>query len=384
MKVIKLTESDLNRIVRRVIQNEQDTEEEPKKELDTNVVLGLRNFSRGRITKDELYSIDDTIYDIYQKTPLGQSIITVRFEDEKELLDDIGMDEQDVWFMRLLNSYDGYDFMDSWTVRNDFEEGYIIYWDLNEENSEKLKLIAETILPGEEYILNNPDDDYKIKLSKLLLELFDDEMDWILGDYAAEVNHEMNTVAKGVVKEEFTDKLASLGINLNYDMDEVEATVAELYMGAIQHNLFTSNCKEITAGLISAALGNNVGGWYENSYEFRDDAYFDRKSFNDTVGRQLDKIIEKLEETSDEVYTIKDFVEFRNRVLSKYKLKSWYQTPKDKNIMFIIQGFDQNQMKVELHVKEKGVDSIKAVDLDEEQFNNFLSQNSLFSLEDMY
>jgi uncharacterized protein YxeA len=384
MKVIKLTESDLNRIVRRVIQNEQDTDEEPKKELDTNVVLGLRNFSRGRITKDDLYSIDDTIYDINQEEPLGQSIITVRFEDEKEFLDAINMDEQDVWFMRLLNSYDGYEFMDSWSVRNDFEEGYIIYWDLNEENTKKLKLIAETILPGEEYVLNNNDDEYKIKLSKLLLELFDNEMDWILDDYAAEVNNEMNTVAKKSVKEEFNDKLESFGFNLNYDMDEVEVTVAELYMGAIQHNLFTSNCKEIVTSLISSALGNNVGGWYENSYEFRDDEYFDKESFNNTVERQLDKIIEKLEETSDEVYTIKDFVEFRNRVLSKYKLKSWYQTPKDKNIMFIIQGFDQNQMKVKLHVKEKGVDSIKAVDLDEEQFNNFLSQNSLFSLEDMY
>jgi hypothetical protein len=52
--------------------------------------------------------------------------------------------------------------------------------------------------------------------------------------------------------------------------------------------------------------------------------------------------------------------------------------------MFIIQEFVPNKMTVKLNIKERGVNSIKSVDLDEEQFNNFLHQNSLFSLEDTY
>ena len=56
MKVIKLTDSDLNHIIRRVIQTEQDTEEE----TDKNLVVGLRGYSKGRISKDDLYDIDDT------------------------------------------------------------------------------------------------------------------------------------------------------------------------------------------------------------------------------------------------------------------------------------------------------------------------------------
>lgn len=381
MKVIKLTESDLNRIVRRVIQNEQDTDEEPKKELDANVVLGLRNFSRGKISKDDLYSIDDTIYDIYQQEPLGQSIITIRFEDEKELFDDI-LNDDDIWFMNSVFGYDGYGFMDSYQIEQDFKEGYGIYYDLNNENRETLKEIANVILPNEEF--NTEDDDYKLKLSEMLLDLFPDEMDNIFGDFAAEKNYEMTAVAKETINKELYQPLEDKGINLNYNQDEIEIPLADLYMGALQLGKFNSNSKEIVNAIIKNALGDNVGNWYEYSYEFQDDSKFDSKSFNSYVERQFEKIKEKLEETSDEVYTIKDFVEFRNNVLSKYKLKSWYQTPKDKNIMFIIQGFDQNQMTVKLHVKEKGVDSIKAVDLDEEQFNNFLHQNSLFSLEDMY
>ena len=81
MKVIKLTESDLKRIVKRVIQTEQ---EENKPEMNT--LLGLRAFSKGQISKDELYRLDDTIYDIYQKEPLGQSIITIQFKMIKNCL----------------------------------------------------------------------------------------------------------------------------------------------------------------------------------------------------------------------------------------------------------------------------------------------------------
>ena len=66
MKVIKLTESELNRIIKRVLQTEQESEEEP----DTNLVVGLRNFSKGRISKDDLYRLDDSIDYIDVKEPL--------------------------------------------------------------------------------------------------------------------------------------------------------------------------------------------------------------------------------------------------------------------------------------------------------------------------
>ena len=106
MKVIKLTESELNRIIKRVLQTEQESEEEPNK----NIVIGLRNFSKGRITKNDLYELDNSIYDIDVNEPLGQSIITIKFEDDKELFKEMDMDEQDIWFMQSLNSYNGYEY----------------------------------------------------------------------------------------------------------------------------------------------------------------------------------------------------------------------------------------------------------------------------------
>jgi len=377
MKVIKLTESELNRIIKRVLQTEQESEEEP----DKNLVVGLRNFSKGRISKDELYRLDDSIYDIDVNEPLGQSIITIQFEDDKELFKELDIDEQDLWFMGALNSYNGYEFMDSYQVEQDFKDGYGIYYDLNDENVETLKGIATTILPNKEFSIE--DEEYKTELSEMLLNLFYDEMDYIFGDFAAEKDSEMNAVAKEAVKDEFEKPLEENGINLNYNMDEVEITLADLYLGALQLNMFNSDAKEIIVAMMQKALGNNVGGWYENSYEFQDESKFDSKSFNNYVATQFEKISNKLDERSDEFFTVQDFVEFRNRIVSKYKLKTWYDNPKDNNIIFLIDSFDPGSMSVRLNVKTKDNGLFKQLRLDEEQFNNFLHQYSLDDYENM-
>lgn len=377
MKVIKLTESELNRIIKRVLQTEQESEEEP----DKNLVVGLRNFSKGRISKDELYRLDDSIYDIDVNEPLGQSIITIQFEDDKELFKELDIDEQDIWFMEALNSYNGYEFMDSYQVEQDFKDGYGIYYDLNDENLETLKGIATTILPNKEFSIE--DEEYKTELSEMLLNLFYDEMDYIFGDFAAEKDSEMNAVAKEAVKDEFERPLEENGINLNYDMDEVKITLADLYLGALQLNMFNSDAKEIIVAIMQKALGNNVGGWYENSYEFVDESKFDSKSFNNYVATQFEKISNKLDERSDEFFTVQDFVEFRNRIVSKYKLKTWYDNPKDNNIIFLIDSFDPGSMSVRLNVKTKDNGLFKQLRLDEEQFNNFLHQYSLDDYENM-
>jgi len=378
MKVIKLTESDLNRIIKRVLQTEQESEEEPEK----NLVVGLRNFSKGRIDRDDLYRLDDSIDYIDKKEPLGQSIITIKFDDNKEFLEEIDLDEQDVWFMQALNGYNGYDFQDSYQIEQDFKEGYNVYYELNDENTETLKIIATTILPDKEFTIDS--EEYRSELSVMLLDLFPNEIDYILGDFQSEKEHEMNTVAKKVISDEFDKPLRENGINLNYDMDEVEIALADLYLGALQLNLFNSNAKEIVTKIIQNSLGSNVGGWYENSYEYQDAQYFDSVSFNQDVERQFEKIIEKLEERSEEEYTVQDYIDFRNRIVSKYKLKTWYDNPKDKNLIFMIDSFNPDNMSVKLNVKTKDTGLFKKFELDEEQFNNFLFQNTLFNLDTMY
>jgi hypothetical protein len=217
-----------------------------------------------------------------------------------------------------------------------------------------------------------------------LLDIFPREIDYIISDYSVEKDNEMNQVAKEAIKYEFDDKLDEMSVDLSYDMDEATITLADLFSEALQLNLFNSSAQEMVTKIISNKLGSDVGGWYENSYEFRDDSKFDKESFNRTVENQFEKIIEKMDEDSDSEYTIKDYIEFRYRVLNKFKMKTWYETPKDKDIIFLIKDFDPENMKIILRVKNRGTQLLQDIKLNEENFQQFLYQPSLFKLEDMY
>lgn len=379
MRVVKLTESDLKRIISKVMLSEQ-SEEEPKKE---DLVLALRKFIRGKLSVNELYGADKYIEFIRVKNPLSESQITINLGDKKDFLENIGLSEDDAWFRNIiLDSYEGYQFVDQYTIEEDFKEGYIFEYDLNEENLKILKDIAITILPQDEFNINN--DEYKQKLHKMLLVLFPREIDYILGDYVTEKDNEMNAVAREEIKSEFDDKLEELNVSLDNNMSEATITLSDLFHQIIRLNLYTSNSQEIMTKIISKALGSNVGGWYENSYEFRDDSKFDEESFNKYVTHQFEKILEKLEEDSESEYTIKDYVGMARRILSKFKMSVWYGTPKDKDIMFSIRGLIPQDMTIEMDITDKGTNKIITTSMTEEAFNEFLYQPSLFNLEDMY
>jgi len=378
MRVIKLTESDLTKIVNKVIR--EQTEEPEKQE---NLLLALRNFVKGKITYNDLFEVDESIDDIRVRTPRGQSLITIKLGDKEYFLEAINLSQDDMWFRDMVMSpYSTYEFNDAYTIEEDFKEGYIFEYALNDENRDKLKVIASSVLPNKEVDFES--DEYRQTLHKILLDAFPTQIDYILNDYQIEKDYEMNAVAREAIKSEFDDKLEEIGVELGGDNNEVTITIADLFSEALQLNLFNESAQEMAIEIISNKLGSNIGGWLDNSYEYQDSSKFDKESFNREVARQFEKIIEILEEKSDTEYTIKDYLDFRNRVESKFKIRTWYETPKDKEIIFSINGFEPSSMTVMLTVKDRGTKLTKEIKMDEEQFTQFLYQPSLFKLEDMY
>ena len=342
-------------------------------------IKSLREFTRGKIDYRELEDSDESILKVRPSDPLGQSTIVINFDEDEKFFKALDISEDDLWFLNAINShYNSYDFMDSYQIELDFKEGYIIYGELNKENSAKLKEIAELILPEEEFNMDN--EDYKIKLSETLLSLFDSEMDWILGDYHTEKNSEMLQTARTSIEKEINGFLESIGFIIYREYDEIATTPANLLMWSARLQLPKIDAISLFNQIIEYTGTGKLGGWSENSYEYQDYDNFDSNAFNNTVERQFDKILEKLDEDEDSGgEKIKEFLGFRNRIVKKFGINKWNKLPVDKNVGFKVENFDRENMRVIIMI-EKQYKGMRRLKLSEENFNNLLYSPQLFDL----
>ena len=342
-------------------------------------IKSLRDFTRGKIDSRELEDSDDAILKVKVSDPLGQSTIVIDFDKDEKFFKSLDIREDDQWFLNAItSSYNSYDFVDSYQVEEDFKEGYNIYGELNEENNKKLKEIAELILPGEEFDLN--DDNFKVKLSQTLLGLFDDEMDSILGDYVSEKNSEMLTTARASIETEINSFLESIGFTIVRDYDQIATTAANLLMWSARLQIPKIDVISLFNQIIEYSGTGRLGGWAENSYEYQDYDNFDSDSFNNTIERQFEKILEKLDEDENAGgEKIKEFLGFRGRIVKKFGLNTWNKLPIDKTVSFKVESFDRENMKVIIRVENK-YKSMRHLKLSEDNFNNLLYQPQLFDL----
>ena len=342
-------------------------------------IKSLREFTRGKIDYRELEDSDESILKVKPSDPLGQSTIVIDFDEDEKFFKALDISEDDRWFLNAISShYNEYDFMDSYQIELDFKEGYIIYGELNKENSAKLKEIAELILPEEEFNMDN--EDYKIKLSETLLSLFDSEMDWILGDYHTEKNSEMLQTARTSIEKEINGFLESIGFIIYREYDEIATTPANLLMWSARLQLPKIDAISLFNQIIEYTGTGKLGGWSENSYEYQDYDNFDSNAFNNTVERQFDKILEKLDEDEDSGgEKIKEFLGFRNRIVKKFGINKWNKLPVDKNVGFKVENFDRENMRVIIMI-EKQYKGMRRLKLSEENFNNLLYSPQLFDL----
>jgi hypothetical protein len=334
----------------------------------------LREFTKGRINSDELMESDSSIYGVDTKEPLGQSKIVIDFGDDENFFKNFEISEDDIWFMNAINShYSDYEFIDSYTVEEDWKEGYIVFGDLNDENKEKLQQIAELILPSKEFDLNS--DEYRQELSATLLDLFERETDNILSDYFVEKNREMSITARESIEKEIDGVLESSGFKLVRKYDIIATTAANLIMWSARLGINKTDVISLFNQIVESN-GGSIGGWAEDQYEYQDYENFDSDSFNREVERQFDSILEKIE---DDGTQINEFIDLRKRILSKYKMNTWFELPKDKSIKFKIKNFDRDDMKI-IVLLNKQFKSEKTLSLTEEQFNYLLYQPELFDL----
>jgi len=339
--------------------------------------MALKDYVKGKIDKGELEDSDPEIYHVREdKSNRGQSVIKLGFNDKK-FWEKVGLHEDDVWFMKMINSYySDYEFMDSYAVTDDFKNGYIIFYELNEDNIEKLKQISRYIFP-KKFDLEN--EEFRSKFAEKLLSSFKRETQDILDDYQSEKNREMSHVAQKSIQKELNDYFNEFGFTYIPD-DEFTTTVANLMMWYIRENAIHEPITDLLPKIFSSSK-MSIGGWQENSYEYQDSKEFDSVSFNNYVERKLDEIIERIEDGADSDFDVKDYVGMVDRISKKIEVGKWHNLPKKKDVRFYIENFEMNPNKVV--VKLSRALKQRELKLTEENFYHLLYQPTLFNLEEI-
>jgi len=301
---------------------------------------------------------------------------TVDFNDDK-FWGRVGLNDDDVWFMNAINSpYSDYEFIDSYSIKEDFRNGYSIFHELNEDNIEKLKQISRYIFPMK-FDLEN--DEFKSGLSEKLLSSFKNETQDILDDYQSEKNREMTQVAQESIEKELTNYFNDFGFTYVAG-DEFTTTVANLVMWYIKENMVHVPIAELLPKIFQTNK-IDVGGWLDNSYEYQDSEKFDSDSFNNYVGRKLDDIIEKIEDGYDDNANIQEYIDMVDRLSRKFQLNKWFNLPKKREVRFAIENFEMNPNKVVVRL-QKDLKQ-RTLKLSEENFYHLLYQPTLFNLEEI-
>jgi len=339
--------------------------------------MALKDYSRGKIQKWELVDSDPDIYHVGEdRSNRGQSTIKLGFNDDK-FWGRVGLSDDDVWFMNAINSpYSDYEFIDSYSIKEDFRNGYSIFHELNEDNIEKLKQISRYIFPMK-FDLEN--DEFKSGLSEKLLSSFKNETQDILDDYQSEKNREMTQVAQESIEKELTNYFNDFGFTYVAG-DEFTTTVANLVMWYIKENMVHVPIAELLPKIFQTNK-IDVGGWLDNSYEYQDSEKFDSDSFNNYVGRKLDDIIEKIEDGYDDNANIQEYIDMVDRLSRKFQLNKWFNLPKKREVRFAIENFEMNPNKVVVRL-QKDLKQ-RTLKLSEENFYHLLYQPTLFNLEEI-
>jgi len=339
--------------------------------------MALKGYVKGNTSRYELEDSDPDIYHVREdRSNLGQSVIKLGFNDDK-FWKNVGLHEDDVWFMKIINSpYSDYEFMDTYSVKDDFSLGYTIFYELNEDNIEKLKLISRYIFP-KKFDLEN--EEFRSEFAQKLLSSFKRETEDILDDYQSEKNREMSNVAQKSIQKELNDYFNDFGFTYIPD-DEFTTTVANLMMWYIRENAVHEPISKLLPKIFSSSR-ISIGGWQENSYEYQDSKEFDSISFNNYVERKLDEIIEKIEDGYDGDFKIQDYLDMVERVSKKFEVGEWHNLPKKKDVRFYIENFEMNPNKVV--VKLSKAFKQRSLKLSEENFYHLLYQPTLFNLEEI-
>jgi hypothetical protein len=331
------------------------------------LLLAIKNGEK--VTTNQMERSDDLISGFrYNENNPIKSMVKIRFDDIEDYLKLFDLEEYDIDLAnRIYSYYNDETFVDYDHGYNEWNEGYLIYY-FSDENMNKFKQIVRLVLPS---AANLERDSEKEEACKRVEDMFSNEIDYITGDWVDEQNACRTRGAKEWIESDVCNYFNKFGIitqNCFYNYYTTVGILLSLYN--------TVKDKTLELGMVFKDLGHRdsyIGGWDENRWEI-DCSDFDSVSFNKVVEDQLDKILEKMED-SDDFVDVYEYSQIFDRISKKYNLNHRYETKSGRE--FFIKRIDPatNKIIVKVYKKEGGLEDRSYT---EEEFNNFLVSPELF------
>jgi hypothetical protein len=304
--------------------------------------------------------------------------ISLDFNDFDEFLEKIGLDEDDVSFYNWVSSR-RWEFRTYDSDYEDMKEGYGPFWHFDEENEKKLEYISSFLMPNVKY---EKSEGYFRQIFRILYDEFARYMDDIISVWTDAVNEQMNDTAYEQVNEELIEYFKSVGLDVDLTREIVKLPISEILKIYSEVGDSRATLKELLEDYFENKKGN-LGGWFENQYDYENSGLLDMEQLNRKWGDTLDTIIEKMEEVGEEY---KRIYELYWKIKNKYDFRKVHKTPKDPNLFFQVLGIDTSTGKIQVQIltkdKDGKYDRNKIHEFDEQHFNLFLNQPELFNILD--
>lgn len=352
---------------------------------DNTFLQSLTRFLKGKISKEHFVFSEDSLKNIDLATPIGNSVLVfeLNYDDEEKFLKSIGLRLDDVRFLQQLMSNGGYysNYYSSQNEMEDFLEGRTFDSFLNEENIKKLNLIANYIYPSVPF--NRDSIDYFSKLAEIIDTMFPSEVSDIVNFLTDEKESALGSSLKDKIEDEINSYLEDYNIKIISKWDRFQIKASDL----LKIYYMVGDDESSPLGVLKKYFQKSdrgIGNWQEDIYNFEDWDYLDNKAINRYISQKFDDIIEFIE--SDES-GMREFLALRNRILSKFQLNVWYDLPKNDRYIFMIRGFDKENLKLRVGLKDKFIylnkNPLRLIELSEQNFYYLLYQPTLFNFDEI-
>jgi hypothetical protein len=317
-------------------------------------------------------NIDSIIYN--QRRP-GSGQVIIKFENTNEFFDIFDLNDDDKWYINQIFSDYGYSsdiFVDSYSMEQDFNEGYI-FRGFNEENTDILNKIVLAINP----MYRNWDEDVKVasKLAELFNSKFPRESDDITQAFSDNIESQcLEKAKKDIITDLCTGDTNNTGnildthgrIRVYKDLCFYKYKSYVFYLKELLIENKKSTIKDLFKKLADDA---GVSDFEFHEYRYNVDI---GESYNAEVTEILEKIWEKIEENPEE-YIIDPIM---LKILENYRVNQMNDLPGDRG-QFKIQKIDSESKKIVVTHYKKDY-SMEKKSFTPEEFFTFVSTGELF------